>query len=93
MDKETLRRLEKLNQLELREEQKQTVLAFLQEQHSQLAALDAIDTEQVERMVHVMPIETVVREDIAQQKFDRDDLQQGAPETLDGYWQVPRVVE
>ena len=93
MDKETLRRLEKLNQLELTEEQKPTVLAFLEDQRSQLAALSAIDTEQVERMVHVMPIETVVREDVAQQKFDRDDLQKGAPETLDGYWQVPRVVE
>ena len=93
MDKETLRRLEKLNQLELTEEQKPTVLAVLEDQRSQLAALSAIDTEQVERMVHVMPIETVVREDVAQQKFDRDDLQKGAPETLDGYWQVPRVVE
>ena len=25
--------------------------------------------------------------------LSRDDLQKGAPETMDGYWQVPRVVE
>ena len=93
MDKEVLRRLEKENQLQLTDAQKETVLAFLQEQHSQLEKLSAIDTENVERMVHVLPINTVVREDVAEQKFSRDDLQKGAPETMDGYWQVPRVVE
>lgn len=93
MDKEVLRRLEKENQLQLTDTQKETVLAFLQEQHSQLEKLNAIDTENVERMVHVLPINTVVREDVAMQKFSREDLQEGAPETMDGYWQVPRVVE
>ncbi len=93
MDKEVLRRLEKENQLQLTDTQKETVLAFLQDQHSQLEKLNAIDTENVERMVHVLPINTVVREDVAMQKFSREDLQAGAPETMDGYWQVPRVVE
>ena len=93
MDKEVLCRLEKENQLQLNDTQKETVLAFLQEQHSQMEALSTIDTEQVERMVHVMPVYTVLREDVAEQKFPRDDLQAGAPETMDGYWQVPRVVE
>ena len=93
MDKEVLRRLEKENQLQLTDTQKETVLAFLTEQHRQLEKLGAIDTENVERMVHVLPINTVVREDVAMQKFSREDLQKGAPETMDGYWQVPRVVE
>ena len=46
-----------------------------------------------ERMVHALPIETVVREDVAKKIFTRDELQKGAPEVMDGYWQVPRVVE
>ena len=58
-----------------------------------MTRLNAIDTETVERMVHVLPIETVVREDVAKKLFERDDLQKGAPEVMDGYWQVPRVVE
>ena len=58
-----------------------------------LAVLNAIDTSNVERMVHVMPIMTVVREDIEKKLFTRDELQKGAPEVMDGYWQVPRVVE
>ena len=93
MDKEVLRRLEKLNQLQLTDAQKDDVLAFLDRQYSEMDQLNAIDTEKVERMVHVMPIFTVVRDDVAIKTFTRDQLQQDAPETMDGYWQVPRLVE
>ena len=44
-------------------------------------------------MVHVMPIMTVVREDVASQPFTREELQTGAPETDEGYWCVPQVLE
>ena len=93
MDRETLRRLELLNQLRLTEEQKEDVLAFFAKKEKECATLDSIDTSDVERMVHVMPIMTVVREDVACQKFAREDLQKGAPETDEGYWCVPKVVE
>ena len=93
MEKDTLLLLEKVNQLRLTDEERETVLAFFENADKDLQALNAIDTEQVERMVHVLPIATVVREDVAKKLFTRDDLQKGAPETMDGYWQVPRVVE
>ena len=93
MDREVLRRLEKLNQLALTEEEKDAFLAFYSEQEKEREVLDTVDTSAVERMVHVMPIYTVVREDVAIKKFEREDLQKGAPETTDGYWQVPRLVE
>ena len=69
------------------------VISFFAERDADTATLDAIDTENVERMVHVMPILTVVREDKASQPFSREDLQAGAPETDEGYWCVPRVLE
>ena len=93
MDRETLRRLEMLNQLKLTEAQKQSVLDFFAQRANDEKALDAIDTAEVKRMVHVMPVLTVVREDVVDQKFDREALQSGAPETDEGYWCVPRVVE
>ncbi len=93
IDREILRRLELLNQLRLTEEEKESVLAFFQERSDDLSALDAIDTAEVERMVHVMPILTVVREDVIDQKFAREALQAGAPETDEGYWCVPKVME
>lgn len=93
MERDTLRRLTLLNQLSLTEEQKEDVLAFFALREGEQAILDTIDTSDVERMVHVMPVMTVVREDVASQKFSREDLQAGAPETDEGYWCVPRVME
>ncbi|MBE6702368.1 MAG: Asp-tRNA(Asn)/Glu-tRNA(Gln) amidotransferase subunit GatC [Ruminococcaceae bacterium] len=93
MDKNTLLSLEKVNQLSLTDAQRDAVLAFFAKQEEDMAALNAIDTSNVERMVHVMPILTVVREDVEKKLFTRDELQKGAPETMDGYWQVPRLVE
>ena len=68
-------------------------LSFFDARVEELSVLEKIDTAEVERMVHVMPILTVVREDKAEKLFEREDLQKGAPETMDGYWQVPRLVE
>ncbi len=93
MDKETLRKLEMLNQLSLTDKQKDGVISFINDREADAKELDAIDTENVERMVHVMPILTVVREDVVKQNFSREELQQDAPETDEGYWCVPKVVE
>jgi len=93
MDRDILRRLEMLNQLSLTETQKDDVIAFFANRENDLKILEAIDTSNVERMVHVMPIMTVVREDVVSQPFTREELQQGAPEVDEGYWCVPRVVE
>ena len=93
MNSDILRRLQKLNQLKLTDAEEAEVLAFFEKQKAEMDVLNAIDTENVERMVQVMPIFTVVREDVVIKKFTRDELQEGAPETMDGYWQVPRLVE
>lgn len=93
MDKDTLKNLESLNQLALTEEQKEKTLSFFARRAKDMAILTEIDTTATERMVHVMPIMTVVREDIASQPFTREELQQGAPETDSGYWCVPGVLE
>lgn len=93
MDKDTLRRLELLNQLSLTEAQKEEITTFFAERENDRELLDNINTDNTERMVHVMPIMTVVRDDVASQPFSREDLQKGAPQTDEGYWCVPRVVE
>ena len=93
MDRETLRKLEMLNQLSLTEAQKDEVIDFFAKRDSELDIINKIDTENTERMVHVMPVLTVVRDDVASQPFSRDDLQKGAPETDEGYWCVPKVME
>lgn len=93
MDREILRRLELLNQLKLTEAEKEDVLSFFAVREAEHKVLEAIDTANTERMVHVMPIDTVVREDVVVKRFEREDLQAQAPETDEGYWCVPKVME
>jgi aspartyl-tRNA(Asn)/glutamyl-tRNA(Gln) amidotransferase subunit C len=93
MEREKLMRLERVNQLRLDDAERERVLAFFSGRDRDLSELERIDTAETERMVHVMPVMTVVREDIERKQFTRDELQRGAPETMDGYWQVPRLVD
>ncbi|MBO7761297.1 MAG: Asp-tRNA(Asn)/Glu-tRNA(Gln) amidotransferase subunit GatC [Clostridia bacterium] len=93
MDREILRRLELLNQLALTEEEKEAFLSFYAAREAGWDALNAVDTSDTERMVHVMPIPTVVRADVAYQPFTREQLQAAAPDAGEGHWRVPRVVE
>ena len=55
--------------------------------------LEGCDTENVEEMVHVMPMTNVLREDVRKQNFSRESVLEGAPQRSDDSWQVPRLVK
>ena len=93
MESQRLEELEKVNQLALETEERAKVVEFFSAMEKDVSAFEKVDVEGVEPMVYVMPLENVLREDESCQPFSRDDLQKGAPEVMDGYWQVPRVVE
>ena len=93
MDLATLTRLEKLNQLLLTDEERESLMSFFDKAESDFEKLNEVNTENTERMVHVMPMINVIREDVEKKLFTRDQLQADAPESMDGYWQVPRLVE
>ena len=93
MDIKTLERLQKLNQLNLTEEETAKILSFFETAAEDAEILDTVNTDNVERMVYVMPMTNIIREDIAKKLFTRDQLQEQAPEAMDGYWQVPRLVD
>lgn len=93
MDRDTLMDLEHLNQLSLTPQEQDEMLAFFAAREADWEALAGIDTANVERMVHVRPLVNVLRDDVASQPFTRDDLLEQAPESMDGYWQVPQVLQ
>lgn len=55
--------------------------------------LQAIDTKGVEPMAHPASASLWLREDEVTEVDQRDTLQEPAPETQDGYFLVPRVIE
>ncbi len=91
--KDRLKELEKVNQLSLTEEELTATETFFSAVGQDMRAFAAVDTQSVEPMVYVMPLSNVLREDESSQPFSREDLQKGAPEAEDGYWEVPRLIE
>ncbi len=93
MNRETLARLEALNQIKLTDAQKEDVLFFFAKREEELLVLNAIDTCEIEPMVQVIPEKIELREDEIEQAFSREELQAQAPQTDAGYFCVPRVID
>ena len=84
---------QQLNQIALSEEEDSAMQAIFKNMAADEKKLAEIDTENVEEMVHVMPMTNVLREDLRKQLFTREELLEGAPERSEDSWQVPRLVK
>lgn len=84
---------QQLNQLSLTEDEETAVQSIFNSMKEAEAKLTAVDTENVDAMVHVMVMTNVLREDVRSQPFTRESLLEGAPERNDDSWQVPRLVK
>ena len=93
MDKTALKPALELNQLALTDSETEEVLAFFADMAKDEPALLDKSLDGKEPMIHVVDLVNVLRDDKASQPFTRDALLEGAPEAMDGYWQVPRLLE
>ena len=89
----TFSNAQQLNQIALTDEEETLVQDIFASMRDKEDALKNIDTENVEEMVHVMPMTNVLREDERKQPFTRDSLLEGAPERSEDSWVVPRLVK
>ncbi len=89
----TFSNAQQLNQLSLSEKEDEDMQGIFDMMKEHESKLKDIDTENVEEMVHVMPMTNVLREDERDQKFSRESLLAGAPERSEDSWQVPRLVK
>ena len=93
MTVDELKALESLNECRLTEAEESKAMDVFGFMERQAAALAQLDTENVEVMVHCMPMTNVFREDVREQPFTRDALLEGAPERSEDSWIVPRLVK
>ncbi len=89
----TFSNAQQLNQLSLTEKEEEEITGIFKAMSEKEELLKKIDTENVEEMVHVMPMTNVLREDTRIQNFSRESLLEGAPERSEDSWQVPRLVK
>lgn len=89
---ETMKYLEILSQISLTEEEKQETAGELKKILAYMEKLEELDTDGVEPMSHVFPVQNVFREDIVEREDQREALLENAPQKKEGQYLVPKTV-
>lgn len=92
IDDETIEYVSILAKLELSEEEREQAKRDMGRMLDYIDKLGELDTEGVEPMTHIFPVQNVFREDIVTNSDIREQLLSNAPEQKDGMFIVPRTV-
>ena len=84
--------LEILSQISLTEEEKQETAGELKKILAYMEKLEELDTDGVEPMSHVFPVQNVFREDIVEREDQWEALLENAPQKKEGQYLVPKSV-
>ena len=77
----------------LTEEEKEQAKKDMGSMLDYIDKLNELDTEGVEPMSHVFPVQNVFREDVVANGDDRDNMLANAPEKKDGTYMVPKTFD
>jgi aspartyl-tRNA(Asn)/glutamyl-tRNA(Gln) amidotransferase subunit C len=58
-----------------------------------ISKLDELDTDDVKPTTHVLDMFTPLRDDVVKDWITQDDALKNAPQTEDGFFGVPKVIE
>ena len=89
---ETIEYVGILAKLELSGEERERAKKDMGRMLDYIDKLSELDTEGVEPMTHVFPVQNVFREDIVTNSDTREQLLSNAPEQKDGMFVVPKTV-
>ena len=79
--------------LDLPESERAVLEARFNDVVSGFTALDAFDTDDVAPLVSVLDLNSVLRDDETVKFVSREVLLENAPESSDGYFQVPAAID
>ncbi len=92
IDDETIEYVSILAKLELSKEEREQAKKDMGRMLDYIDKLGELDTEGVEPISHVFPVQNVFREDVVTNSDTREQLLANAPEQKDGMFMVPRIV-
>lgn len=90
---ETIEYVGILAKLELTDEEKQAAKTDMGKMLDYFDKLNELDTDGVEPMSHIFPINNVFREDVVTNGDDRENILKNAPASKGGAFKVPKTVE
>ena len=93
MDDKTIQRLKTLSQLALDGDEElklgrdlDTIIRFI-------AVMDQVDTEGVQPLAHAVDLDQPLRKDLPNDDLEREKFQSIAPNTANGFYLVPKVLD
>ena len=90
---ENVRAVAELARLEFSPEEEDRLTGELNRILEYMEKLNQLDTERVEPTSHVVPMSNAFRSDEVDSFPFREELLAPAPQSRDGYFQVPRIIE
>ena len=84
---------ENMAMFDLQESERERLTGRFEEVTGGFSALDAFDVSGVEPLVSVLDMDNVMREDVSSKFMSRDELLENAPESYEGYFQVPAAID
>lgn len=93
INEETIKYVAALAKLEISDDEKGKLAKELDHILEYMESMNGLDTEGVEPMSHVLPINNVFREDIVENMQERELLLSNAPQKKEGCFVVPKTVE
>ena len=90
---ETIEYVGILAKLELSDEEKEQAKKDMGRMLDYIDKLNELDTEGIEPMSHVFPVDNVFREDVVTNGDDREQMLANAPQKKDGTYRVPKTFD
>ncbi len=90
---ETIEYVGILAKLELSDEEKEQAKKDMGRMLDYIDKLNELDTEGIEPMSHVFPVDNVFREDVVTNGDDREQMLAKAPRKKDGTYMVPKTFD
>ena len=83
----------RLARLGLAEDEKERMTLQLDAILGYIDKLNALDTSRVEPTTTVIPMVSVMRDDVVRPSLDREEAMANAPDRADAFFRVPRIIE
>ncbi len=90
---ETIEYVGILAKLELSDEEREQAKKDMGRMLDYIDKLNELDTEGIEPMSHVFPVDNVFREDVVTNGDDREQMLANAPQKKDGTYMVPKTFD
>ena len=93
IDEETVQHVAHLARLELTDHEVRQFTRQLAEILTYVQQLNEADTDNVKPTAHALPVENVSRDDTIETDRRSGDALDGAPDSQDGFFRVPKVLD